>query len=61
METDAIRVRYKRREATIETARYSLLNPDAWQSVHEKQRAIFRLFVRLGLIRLTDLSLLDAG
>ncbi len=61
METEAIHVRYKRREMTIEPDRYSLLNPEVWQSVHERQRAIIKLFVRLGLTNLRNLTLLEVG
>jgi hypothetical protein len=38
--------RYARRS---QPGRYSLLQPDVWQSVQERQRALLRLLVRLGL------------
>jgi SAM-dependent methyltransferase len=61
METEAIRIRYQRRDETVAPDRYSLLNPEVWQSVHERQRAIIRLFVRRGLTHLRDLTLLEVG
>ncbi|MBI3369913.1 MAG: class I SAM-dependent methyltransferase [Burkholderiales bacterium] len=54
IETQAIAERYARRGATD---RYSLLRPDVWQSVQERQRALFSLFRQL---RITDVSVLNA-
>ena len=42
-ELDAIAARYARRPATD---RYSLLRPEVWQMLHERQRALLRLFAR---------------
>ena len=44
-ETDAIAERYARRGGPD---RYSLLRPDVWQSLQERQRAEWRLWARLG-------------
>ena len=44
-EPDAVTERYARRAPTD---RYNLLKPDVWQTVQERQRALLRLFVRLG-------------
>lgn len=54
-ETDAVAERYARRAAMAD--RYSMLRPEVWQMVHERQRAMLRLFSRLGW---TDLSQIDA-
>jgi SAM-dependent methyltransferase len=50
--------RYARRQAGD---RYSLLRPDVWQSVQERQRAMLRLFGRAGLADLAALRLLEVG
>ena len=57
-EPDAVGRRFARR-ATAQAGqpdRYSMLQPDVWQSVHERQRAMLGLFTRLGW---TDLSAID--
>ena len=57
-EPDAVAERYARRAVAD---RYSLLRPDVWQTLHERQRAMLALFARL---RWTDLStrrLLEVG
>jgi SAM-dependent methyltransferase len=54
-ETDAVAARYARRSAVVE--RYSMLRPEVWQTVHERQRAMLALFVRLGW---NDLGAVDA-
>ena len=57
-EIDAVVQRYARRPAPD---RYSLLQPDVWQSVQERQRLTLRLFRRLGISDVTTLSALDVG
>jgi hypothetical protein len=42
-EKDAVVERYGRRPRT---ERYSFLNPDVWQGVQERQRAMLALFAR---------------
>jgi SAM-dependent methyltransferase len=57
-ETQALTARYARRGAMD---RYSLLQPDVWHTVQERQRAILQLFVQLGLTDLAALRLLEVG
>ena len=57
-ETRAVAERYARRG---QIDRYSLLQPDVWQTVQERQRAMLRLFVRLGLTDLASLRVLEVG
>ncbi len=57
-ETDAVAARYARRGASD---RYSMLRPDVWQSVQERQRAMLALFVRLGFNDLSRLRLAEVG
>ncbi len=57
-ETAALAERYARRGADD---RYSLLQPDVWQTLQERQRAMLRLFVRLGYTDLSRLRVLEVG
>ena len=57
-EPDAVAERYARRRAGD---RYSFMRPEVWQSVHERQRAMLRLFTRVGLTDLAALRLLEVG
>jgi SAM-dependent methyltransferase len=57
-EPDAVVERYARR---ARSDRYSLLRPDVWQTVQERQRAMLRLFARLGWPDLTQRRLLEIG
>ncbi|MCK6434589.1 MAG: class I SAM-dependent methyltransferase [Aquabacterium sp.] len=57
-EAAAVVQRYARRS---EPDRYSLLQPDVWQTVQERQRALLRLLVRLGLTEVERLRVLDVG
>jgi SAM-dependent methyltransferase len=57
-ETDAVAERYARRTAA---ERYSLLQPDVWHSVQERQRAMLRLFARLGWTDLFSRRLVEVG
>lgn len=57
-ETRAVAERYARRSAL---GRYSMLQPDVWQSVQERQRAMLRLFVQQGLTDLPNLRVLEVG
>lgn len=57
-ELDAIAQRYARREAL---SRYSWLQPDVWQTVQERQRAMLRLFTALGWTGFTDKHVLEVG
>lgn len=57
-EIRAVAERYARRAAP---GRYSMLQPDVWQSVQERQRAMLRLFVQQGLTDLPNLRVLEVG
>ncbi len=57
-EPDAVAERYARRDVGD---RYSILRPDVWQSVQERQRAMLGLFAREGLTDLSTLRLLEVG
>jgi len=57
-EAAAVAERYARRAVTD---RYSLLQPDVWLTVQERQRAMLRLFARLGWHSLADRRLLEVG
>jgi SAM-dependent methyltransferase len=57
-EPGAVAERYARRAVS---GRYSMLRPDVWQTVQERQRAMLRLFARLGFTDLSTLRLLEVG
>ena len=57
-EPDAVAKRYARRAATD---RYSVLKPDVWQTLQERQRALLALFGRIGWHQLSDKRLLEVG
>jgi SAM-dependent methyltransferase len=57
-ETGAVAERYARRQVGD---RYSLLRPEVWQMVQERQRAMLRLFARLGWTDLSLRRLLEVG
>ena len=57
-EPRAVAERYARRRVGD---RYSLLRPEVWQSVHERQRAMLRLLAHQGLQDLAVLNLLEVG
>jgi len=57
-EADAVARRYARRAVAD---RYSVLHPDVWQTLHERQRALLALFARLGWVDLSDKRLLEVG
>jgi len=57
-EPQAVVDRYARRAVGD---RYSMLRPDVWQSVQERQRAMLRLFARLGWRDLSELRLTEVG
>lgn len=58
-EVSAVLERYARRDAVDN--RYSFLRPEVWQMVHERQRQMLGLFVRHGLVALSEVSLLEVG
>jgi SAM-dependent methyltransferase len=57
-EPQAVVERYARRAADD---RYSLLRPDVWQTLQERQRRMLRLFVRLGWQDLSTRRVLEVG
>lgn len=57
-EAHAVVERYARRE---DAGRYSLLRPEVWQMVQERQRAMLRLFAALGWTDLSSRRLLEVG
>jgi SAM-dependent methyltransferase len=57
-EPDKVAQRYARRQVGD---RYSLLRPEVWQMVHERQRAMLGLFARHGVTDLSALRLLEVG
>ncbi len=61
MEPVEVQARYRRREARVEPDRYSLLKPDVWQTVQERQRALLRLLVAQGLHDLAALKVVEVG
>jgi SAM-dependent methyltransferase len=61
-EAQAVAERYARRaQGALPVHRYSMLRADVWQSAQERQRAMIRLFVRLGWTDLSRLRLLEVG
>ncbi|MBL8327712.1 MAG: methyltransferase domain-containing protein [Rubrivivax sp.] len=58
-ETDAVVQRYARRSGLAD--RYSLLRPEVWQMVQERQRAMIRLLVQQGLTDLPALKVVEVG
>ena len=57
-ETDAVAERYARRTVGD---RYSVLRPDVWQTLHERQRALLALFTRRGGADLARKRVLAVG
>jgi SAM-dependent methyltransferase len=57
-EPQAVAERYARRAVGD---RYSMLKPDVWHTVQERQRAMLKLFARLGWADLSALRLLEVG
>jgi len=57
-EPQAVADRYARR---TEPSRYNILNPDVWQTLQERQRAMLRLFMRLGWNDLSARRVLEVG
>lgn len=60
-ETDAVRDRYSRRAVQVDPKRYSMLCAANWQTVQERQRAMLRLFVAVGLTELQHVRLAEVG
>ncbi len=60
-EPEAVAERYARRAGNVASDRYSLLRPDVWHTLQERQRAMLRLFTTLGFTDLAALRLLEVG
>lgn len=60
-ETARIEQRYARRAAAGLADRYSLLQPDVWQTVQERQRAMLDLFARHGWHDLAQRRVIEVG
>jgi SAM-dependent methyltransferase len=57
-DAEAMAARYARRAAP---ERYSLLQPDVWQSVQERQRAMLGMFAQAGWTHLADRLAVEVG
>lgn len=57
-ETQALAQRYARR---VDDGRYSLLRPEVWMTVQERQRALLRLWAGLGWTGFSHQRLLEVG
>jgi len=60
-EADEVLHRYARRQQTHSAGLYSMLNPDVWLSVQERQRALIRLLARHAPASLEQLRVLEIG
>jgi SAM-dependent methyltransferase len=60
-EAKAVAERYERRKSAIDTSRYSMLKPDVWLAAQERQRAVLRLFARLGWSDVSSRRVLEVG
>jgi SAM-dependent methyltransferase len=60
-EVKAVAERYERRKSAIDLTRYSMLKPDVWSSMQERQRTMLRLFERLGWSDLSSRRVLEVG
>lgn len=60
-EPEAVAHRYARRLQHTPPDRYSLLQPDVWQSVQERQRVLLSLFRQHGIHDLAQLRLAEVG
>lgn len=58
-ETRAVAERYARRGGSDD--RYSILRPEVWQTLHERQRALLRMLVAQGCTDLPRLRLTEVG
>ena len=56
---DAMAARYAARDSVA--ARYSFLQPDVWQTLQERQRAMLRCFHRAGWTNLADKEAVEVG
>jgi SAM-dependent methyltransferase len=59
-EVEAVRARYARRAAADED-RYSILRPDVYLALQERQRALLRFLAQPGVGKMQDLTLVEVG
>jgi SAM-dependent methyltransferase len=60
-ETGAVAKRYARRQAAGLAERYSPLQPDVWQTLQERQRALIAMLLQAGRSDLAALRLTEVG
>jgi SAM-dependent methyltransferase len=60
-EAEAVVDRYARRTREGLDARYSLLRPEVWQTLHERQREMLAMFARHGATDLMAMRLTEVG
>ena len=60
-EPRAVAERYARRQAQAITDRYSALQPDVWQTLQERQRALMGLLRQAGITELGSLRATEVG
>ena len=60
-ETRAVTERYARRDAAVPSDRYSILRPEVWQMLQERQRALLQMMVQAGCTHLPQLRAVEVG
>lgn len=60
-EPEQVAARYEKRKADVDPSRYSMLKADVWMTAQERQRAMLRLFLRLGWHDLSTRRVLEVG
>jgi len=61
LETDEVRKRYEGRKTQVVKNLYSWLNPEVWQSIHERQRVMLRLFAQRGVMNFENTRVVEVG
>lgn len=61
LETDEVRKRYEGRKTQVVKNLYSWLNPEVWQSIHERQRVMLRLFAQRGVVNFENTRVVEVG
>ena len=60
-ETQAVAERYARRRQAVPSDRYSILRPEVWQMLQERQRALLQMMVQQGCVDLPALHAVEVG
>lgn len=60
-ETRAVAERYARRDQALPSDRYSILRPEVWQMLQERQRALLQMMVQQGCIDLPAVHAVEVG